>query len=82
MDFGEGFGGAGANASTVDWMILQMLMAAAAQQGTANMENLSYEELLQRFRVGIDNRGAEETAIDALPLTTVKNVEEDLSSRM
>ena len=78
-DFGgEGFGGAGANASTVDRMIMQMLMAAAAQQGAANPENLSYEELLQRFGVGTDNRGAEEATIDALPLTTVKNVEEDL----
>ena len=78
-DFGGGgFGGAGTNASTVDRMIMQMLMAAAAQQGAANPENMSYEELLQRFGVGTDNRGAEEATIDALPLTTVKNVEEDL----
>ena len=80
-DFGGGgFGvaGTGTNASTVDRMIMQMLMAAAAQQGAANPENLSYEELLQRFGVGTDNRGAQEATIDALPLTTVKNVEEDL----
>ena len=78
-DFGGGgFGGAGANASTVDRMIMQMLMAAAAQQGAANPENMTYEELLQRFGVGTDNRGAEEATLDALPLTTVKNVEEDL----
>mmetsp|Transcript_14869 Transcript_14869/g.42900 ORF Transcript_14869/g.42900 Transcript_14869/m.42900 type:complete len:150 (-) Transcript_14869:73-522(-) len=76
--FGGGAGGAGAGASTVDRMIMEMLVAAAAQQGAANPENLSYDELLQRFGVGTDNRGAEEATIDALPATTVKNLEEDL----
>jgi len=78
-DLGGGFGGAGPNnVSAVDRMIMQMLMAAAAQQGAANPETMSYEELLQRFGVGADNRGAEEATIDALPQTEVTNVEQDL----
>ena len=77
-DLGGGFGGGANNVSAVNRMIMQMLMAAAAQQGAANPENMSYEELLQRFGVGADNRGAEEATIDALPQTMVTNVEEDL----
>ena len=87
-DFAAGmgdFGGGGlggttgpGGASAIDRMIAQMLMAAAAQQGATNPENLSYEELLQRFGVGTDNRGAEEATIEALPLTTVRSVEKDL----
>jgi len=77
-DLGGGFGGGANNVSAVNRMIMQMLTAAAAQQGATNPENMSYEELLQRFGVGADNRGAEEATIDALPQTMVTNVEEDL----
>jgi len=68
----------GGGSSTVDQMIVQMLRAAAAQQGEENPQNLTYEQLLHRFGVGNDNRGAEQQAIDTLPLATVKNVEEEL----
>ena len=77
-DLGGGFGGGANNVSAVNRVIMQMLMAAAAQQGATNPEDMSYEELLQRFGVGADNRGAEEATIDALPQTKVTNVEEDL----
>jgi len=39
---------------------------------------LTYGQLLHRFGVGNNNRGAEQPAIDTLPLATVTNVEEEL----
>jgi hypothetical protein len=66
----------GENAALIDRMILQMLMSNAVQQGATNVEHMTYEELLQRFGVGTENRrGASRETIDALPLVTLDSVE-------
>ena len=57
--------------SVIDHMILQMLMQNALNQGAHNVEQMSYEELLQRFGVGTEQRGASPEAIASLPLTTL-----------
>ena len=62
------------NATPVDTAILQMLLFNALQQGVDinNTEQISYEELLQRFGVGTEHRGASQERIDALfPLQTL-----------
>ena len=55
----------------VDRMILQMLLVNALQQGADHADQLSYEELLQRFGVGTEHRGASREQIDILPLQTL-----------
>ena len=59
-------------------IILHMLMAAAASQGMANPENMTYEELLRRFGLGSESRGASSDVINALPLSKLVDVETDL----
>ena len=53
-----------------DRRILSMLLLNASSQGAAHPDQMSYEELLQRFGVGTENRrGASQETIDRLPLT-------------
>lgn len=70
----EGFdmmGGAGAGAA--DRMILQMLYLNALAQGVDNANEMTFEELLERFGVGTEHRGASQETIDALPLTRLND---------
>ena len=66
---GEG-GTNGGGMTPQDRMILQMLLMNALAQG-ANTDTMSYEELLRRFGVGNDRRGASEQTINSVPLTQV-----------
>jgi hypothetical protein len=57
--------------SAADGMILRMLLLNALSQGVDGnaAERMTYEELLERFGVGTERRGASRATIDALPLT-------------
>mmetsp|Transcript_29036 Transcript_29036/g.42837 ORF Transcript_29036/g.42837 Transcript_29036/m.42837 type:complete len:312 (-) Transcript_29036:419-1354(-) len=60
----------GLTGSVTDRLILQMLLLNATNQGIINPDNLSYDELLERFGVGTENRrGASPEMIDSLPVT-------------
>jgi hypothetical protein len=56
-----------------DRLILQMLRLNALSQGAENANQMTYEELLQRFGVGTEHRGASPETVDALPLTKLDN---------
>merc|ERR1712226_750890 len=68
--------------SATDRLILQMLLMNAMNQGIANPDNMSYDELLERFGVGSENqrRGATPEQIDSLPLELVVDKEEEGST--
>jgi len=55
--------------NNVDRMIRQMLLLNAMDQGAVNADQMTYEELLQRFGVGNEHRGASQDAINRLPCT-------------
>jgi len=58
--------------SPIDQMIQQMLVAHALAQGADNVEQMSYEELLERFGVGTDHRrGLSPETIQSLPSVTL-----------
>ena len=60
--------------SPVDQIILQMLVLNALNQGAANTDQMTYDELLQRFGVGNENRrGASQETINGIPLATLDN---------
>ena len=46
--------------------------------GGMNVEGMSYEQILQAFGDGSENRGAEEATISSLPTSAIKDVEKDL----
>lgn len=64
----------------LDRMILQMLQAHASAQGAGHPEQLSYEELLERFGVGTDHRGASDELLQSLPCIklTESSIEKEL----
>lgn len=58
--------------TVTDRLILQMLLLNATNQGISNPDTMSYDELLERFGVGTENRrGASPELVDSLPLTKV-----------
>jgi Ring finger domain len=59
--------------SLADRMILQMLRQNALNQGALNVDQMTYDELLQRFGVGTEHRGASPETIHALPLETLNS---------
>lgn len=75
-------GNNGNRGSAADRLILQMLLMNAMNQGITNPDNMSYDELLERFGVGSENqrRGATPEQIDSLPLELVVDKEEEGST--
>eukprot|EP00978_Attheya_sp_CCMP212_P043953 scaffold295671_cov24-Attheya_sp.AAC.1 len=61
----------------MDRMILQMLMLSALTQGTDNVDQMTFEELFQRFGVENEHRGASQEVIDQIPLQTFHNDDDD-----
>ena len=57
----------------MDRMIRQMLLLNAMDQGAVNADQMTYEELLQRFGVGNEHRGASQATINRLPCTRLDN---------
>ena len=59
----------------IDELFRQMLISQAVSRGETitNLEQMSYEELLERFGSGTDRRGASPETINKLPSTVLKD---------
>uniref|UniRef100_A0A7S2UR21 RING-type domain-containing protein n=1 Tax=Attheya septentrionalis TaxID=420275 RepID=A0A7S2UR21_9STRA len=80
---GNGLGATGSDGDPIgtvhpmDRMILQMLMLSALTQGTDNVDQMTFEELFQRFGVENEHRGASQEVIDQIPLQTFHNDDDE-----